>query len=179
MSDSVENALAGFFQRHIQASGLTDHGIIEYDPEWQSPCQSGSENEGKINWQPVKRSESESLNNIEIALELQLHPDIHTFYTQFYAPTLDAYWQGDLLSLIQVWNEDDFAILQENMLGHLMMKRKLKQQATVFIATTDNDEYLISVLNKTGEVMLERVGCEPHLKLADNIAEFIELLSCN
>ncbi|MCU4676080.1 SecY-interacting protein [Catenovulum sp. 2E275] len=177
MTEKLTAALTDYFQRAIQQNGEHGQGIIEYDPDWQSPCQLTKYDDSRIFWQPQVRSREADLNNIEQALGLELNPDIKTFYCQFFAPTLESSWQGDKLSLIQVWNEQDFEILQENLLGHLMMKQKLKQSLTVFVAATDDDEYLISVVNATGEVVLERVGCEPKQKLADNLAEFINQLS--
>ncbi len=177
MSNSVTSALANLFSRHIQANGEQGQGITDYDPDWQSPCQLAKRDETTIFWQPVDRAQDFDLKNIEQALDLTIHPDITAFYCRFFAPTLAVKWQQDDISLIQVWNQEDFEILQENLLGHLMMKQKLKQKLTVFIATTANDEYFISLLNATGEIFLERVGCEPKQKLADSLAEFIEQVS--
>ena len=42
---------------------------------------------------------------------------------------------------------------------------------------TDNEDHIISVDNDSGEVWVEKVGCEPHKKLADSIAEFMLQLS--
>ena len=83
--------------------------------------------------------------------------------------------RGKLL-LLMVWNSDDVKRLQENIIGHIIMKRRLKQRETVFFATTEDDDILLSVLNGSGEVFLERVGQEVSEKLADNLASFIAQL---
>jgi SecY interacting protein Syd len=73
------------------------------------------------------------------------------------------------LSLLFAWNEEDFARLQENIIGHIMMKQRLKQAETIFFAVTDEEDIIISVDNATGEVWAERVGCKPHKKVADSL----------
>ena len=42
---------------------------------------------------------------------------------------------------------------------------------------TDDDDHIISISNDTGAVWVEKVGCEPHKKLADTLAGFIEQLT--
>ena len=53
------------------------------------------------------------------------------------------------------------------------MKTKLKQKLTVFFAITDDDDHIISLDNDDGSIWVEKVGSEPHKKLADTLAEFI------
>ena len=67
--------------------------------------------------------------------------------------------------------------LQENLIGHIMMKRRLKQPATLFFALTDDDDYLISLDNSTGEVLLERVGKRAEQVLAPSMADFLSALT--
>ena len=51
------------------------------------------------------------------------------------------------MELLQAWNEDDFDLLQQNITGHVLMKRKLKQASQrVFIGLTDQDDLLVTVL---------------------------------
>ena len=42
---------------------------------------------------------------------------------------------------------------------------------------TDDDDHIISLNNETGAVWVEKVGCEPHKKLAESLAEFIVQLT--
>jgi len=53
------------------------------------------------------------------------------------------------------------------------MKQRLKQAETVFFAVTDEEDMIITINNETGAVWVERVGCEPHKKLADSLAQFL------
>ena len=101
------------------------------------------------------------------------------FYTSFFSDNLPARCTDGDLELLQVWNSDDFERLQENMIGHIMAKRRKQQPETFFIGVTDDDEIIITVLNATGEVWAERVGQNPHRKLTDSIAAFITELTPN
>jgi SecY interacting protein Syd len=141
-----------------------------------SPSQVGDITDGSVHWQPVLQQPSADFSNVEQALALSLHPDIKNFYQHYYGAGLAAEHQRGKLALLMVWNADDVKRLQENIIGHILMKRRLKQRETVFFATTEDDDILLSVLNSTGEVYLERVGQEVSEKLADNLAEFISQL---
>ena len=56
------------------------------------------------------------------------------------------------------------------------MKRRLRQRDTLFFAVTDEDDFVLSVLNETGEVVLERVGKEPQEILATDLTSFLQSL---
>lgn len=146
------------------------------DPTSISPCQIGQVVNDSVQWQPVLQQPAADFTNVEQALELVLHPDIITFYQTYYGAGLAAEHQRGKLALLMVWNSDDLNRLQENIIGHILMKRRLKQQETVFFATTEDDDILLSVLNSTGEVFLERVGQEVTEKLAANLAQFLSQL---
>jgi SecY interacting protein Syd len=75
--------------------------------------------------------------------------------------------------LLQPWNQGDFERLQQNLVGHILMKRRLKQPETFFIALTDEDDFILTVDNASGEVMLEQVGLLPKELVAPNLATFI------
>ena len=59
------------------------------------------------------------------------------------------------------------------------MKKRLKQELTVFFAVTDEDDLILSFNNQTGEIWVEAIGCEPHKKMANNIDEFLASLTVN
>ncbi|PCH94164.1 MAG: SecY-interacting protein [Gammaproteobacteria bacterium] len=155
--------------------------LIEQDVDWPSPCevfQQESEKSlstGQVFWQPVIIEKNERLNfdNVESALELTLHQDIKTYFTTLYSESLDATCEEGELSLLFAWNKDDFNRLQENLIGHVLMKQRMKQKETLFFAVTDEEDMIISIDNETGSVCVERVGCEPHKKVADSLAQFI------
>jgi SecY interacting protein Syd len=160
---------------------------VDYDEEWPSVCEIPSESNskdssfllaGEVFWQPVAIEAKDDLNfeNVESALELTLNSDIKTYFTTIYSESIEARCEEGNLSLLFPWNENDFQRLQENVIGHIMMKQRLKQQETVFFAVTDEEDMIISVDNDTGSVWVERVGCNPHKKLAESLTEFISTL---
>lgn len=163
-----------------------NHGhlpMIEQDNDWPSPCENGGVSHsalshGQTFWQPVNIEQKEKIHfdNVESALELSLHPDIKTYFTTLYSESLDARCEEGELSLLFAWNENDFQRLQENLIGHVLMKQRLKQKETLFFAVTDEEDMIVSIDNESGTVWVERVGCEPHKKLAESLAQFISKL---
>ena len=189
MSINVHTALTEFHHKFLEQYRQKHKTlpVIEHDLQWLSPCEQGEPQANLSFWQPVStRQASESgsepeldFSGLEGALELTLHPDIKMIYTSFFSDNLPARCTDGDLELLQVWNSDDFQRLQENMIGHIMAKRRKRQPETFFIGVTDDDEIIITVLNATGEVWAERVGQNPHRKLADSIAAFIKQLTPN
>lgn len=172
-----------FSQNHIEVVGHLP--IVEHDESWPSPCELNKHDESHNYWKPFKFSNSQepllddsklSFSNVESALSLKLHPDIKTYFTTFFSEELEAECDDGVLTLLFAWNNDDFLRLQQNIIGHLLMKQKLKQDETVFFAVTDEEDIIISLLNSTGEVWVERVGCKPHKKLSNSLMEFIAQL---
>lgn len=178
---SLTDVIWRFSQTYLQAyqEKFSHLPIIEQDKEWLSPCETGIYREKYSLWQPVIITEDLNFANVESALDISLHNDIKEYFTSIYCDSLDAFCEEGKLSLLFAWNNDDFARLQENIIGHILMKTKLKQKITIFFAVTDNDDHIISADNETGAVWVEKIGCEPHKKLADTITEFIEQLSPN
>ncbi len=152
--------------------------MVEQDSDWISPCETGeADKEGNIQWQPVAMDVNVSFDNVEKALEVELHPDIKTYFSQIYSESIPASCSEGKLELLFAWNKDDFERLQQNLIGHVLMKRRLKQELTVFFAVTDAEEINLVIHNQSGEVWAEPVGCEPNKKLANNLSEFFQLLS--
>ena len=160
--------------------------IVEHDEDWVSPCELDLHDTNHKYWQPFEISNDEnnandesilSFANVESALDLELHPDIKTYFTTIFSHELEAECSEGQLSLLLAWNKDDFSRLQENIIGHILMKRRLKQDETVFFAVTDEEDLIISIINSTGEVWVERVGCKPHKKISNSLGEFIKQLT--
>ncbi len=159
--------------------------LIERDEQWLSPCEQGPYDDTYSFWQPVDLSDKDVSNthealcftNVELALNLKLHDDIKTYFTTIFSHDIEAYCDEGNLSLLFAWNLEDFERLQENIIGHILMKQRLKQAETVFFAVTDEEDMIISVDNSNGEVWVEQVGCKPHKKLSDSIASFIAQLT--
>ncbi|MEW6981963.1 SecY-interacting protein [Colwelliaceae bacterium 6471] len=150
---------------------------VDKDEDWPSPCLEEEFDEQKMLWKPHKIVDDLSFENIESALELEFHPDIKTYFTCAYGDAIHAECQEGELSLLLPWSKEDFARLQENIIGHVLMKQKLKQAITIFFAVTDEEDMILSVNNNSGEVWVERVGCEPHKKIADSLTEFLSMLT--
>ncbi len=151
--------------------------IADLDTESVSPCQVKSIDDEKTTWQAVKITESLDFSNIEKALELTIHTDFVDYFCTLYADGINAKTEDGKLSLLFAWNHDDFLRLQENIIGHILMKQKLKQPITLFFAVTDEEDMILSLNNESGEIWVERVGCKPHKKLANSMAEFIAQLA--
>lgn len=174
-------ALDKFLQNYHQAY-LTSLGELpRYYPQGEpSVCIQGEfqpDLEQAVSWQPVKRKVEGSFANVEHALELTLWPEINDFYGHYFsAPVLfDSKWgTGELL---QVWNDDDFNCLQQNLIGHLMMKKKLKQSPTWFIGLLDEGDKMLTINNSDGSVWIEIPGEVQSEQLSSSLTAFIEALS--
>jgi SecY interacting protein Syd len=174
------NELSQFIQRYVNSyQDKYEHlPLIGHDEEWPSPCiQSVFKAKELDCWQPTLCTDDLTFTNVEEALEITLHSDIKTLFTSYYSDTLDANCEEGDLSLLLLWSEADFERLQGNIIGHILMKKKLKQELTVFFGVTDQDDFILSIKNDSGEVWVEQVGKEPHKKLADSLADFIQMLT--
>ena len=184
LAQTLLNFSQKYSQHHIEHSGHLP--TMEYDEHWKSTCEVGTYDDDHILWQPVAMDSEQidmidsatlSFANVESALDLKLHQDIKTYYTTIFSGEIEAECDEGKLSLLFAWNKDDFDRLQENIIGHILMKQKLKQAETVFFAVTDEEDMIIAVDNNNGEVWVERVGCKPHKKLSDSLSDFIKQLS--
>ncbi|MBU2977844.1 SecY-interacting protein [Alteromonas sp. C1M14] len=179
MIHPMQSSLDAFVEKfRNQAKVQADFLSIEFDPQWPSPCyQKEGVNGDIVPWIPVKQAPRGSFKGTEEALALTLHPDFHCFFTSYYSFHLPAIAPQGRCELLQVCSDADFDRLQQNIIGHLLMKKRLKQSPTLFIGLTEDDDYLISLDNTSGEVVLERVGKEPEQVLATNLSTFLDSLS--
>jgi SecY interacting protein Syd len=178
MSEQVTAALDEFVQKYlVSAKTHPEMLVVEYDNDWPSECCITSGNTGdNVEWQPVKRSGFIDFTDLGKALEMEIHRDVISYYSAYWSDNLSAETNKGYLQLLQPWNQHDFERLQQNLVGHILMKRRLKQPETLFIALTDEDDFIITVDNTSGEVMLEQVGLLPKEVLAPNLAVFIQSL---
>jgi SecY interacting protein Syd len=175
---SVQQALTDFISR---ALALVPGGVFEtqYDPQWPSACQLDNGPDDDISrWRPVPQAPSIDFSGLENALGFTLHEDIRTYYSTFWSGSLEAESDEGHVSLIQLWNPEDFDRLVANLIGHSMAQTRKKQPFTVFFATTDPDsELILSIDNQSGKVLLEEPGKPPIKEVDTNLAAFLERLT--
>ena len=178
MNTDIRNQLFALYQRHqeLWESSVKTLPTMAFDPEWVSLCQVGGVVDNQITWQAKERDEIVNFNNIEAALEVTLHPSIETFFCSAFSDHIPCEFDGHVIELIQVWNEQDFSMLQENMIAHFMMQKRLKKPASMFIASCSDDMQVISILNETGQVQLETLGKKQEAILAESLVEFLDKL---
>ena len=140
-----------------------------------SPC-ALEDRDQRVLWQPQPFSLPPTLDAVERAIDIQLQPSVTDFYTAQFAGDMQATFGENQLTLLQVWSEEDFLRLQENLIGHLVMQRRLRQSPTLFIATTDSEEEIISLSNLSGEVILEQPGRKQRAILAESLEIFLKSL---
>jgi len=180
MESDVSVALREFTQRYVdlwqQETGFppSSEELLGVD----SPCVVKS-SETAVYWLTQVFSPADTLANVERALELQLRPEAHAFYTTQFAGDMSAKWEGNQLILLQVWSPEDFTRLQENLIGHLVTQKRLKLTPTIFLATTDSEMDMVSLCNVTGEVILEQFGSKKRTLLSSSLVEFLTMLSPN
>ncbi|MBJ3813809.1 SecY-interacting protein [Shimwellia pseudoproteus] len=176
MSDT-RSALMAFTQRYCQGwQQQSGHGPVSSDLiGLPSPCIVTSDDH-QVEWHPVPCEPATDLSAVERALEITLQPDAHQFWCSQYAGDMAARREGNPLTLLQAWSECDFQRAQENIIGHLVMQRRLKISPTVFLATTDDELTIISLCNLTGEVVLEKLGTPHRTTLARGLSDFLQQL---
>lgn len=176
MNSPVSTALEVFIDRALD---LTSDGYFRgaFDPEWRSECEIDTREGDQVLWRPVPQSNPVDFAGLENALELSIHPDIAAYYGSFWSDTLEATTDEGHVSLIQLWNPEDFDRLVENLIGHAMAKQRIKAPFTVFFATTDPDsELFLSIDNQSGKVFLEEPGKAPLREVEKNVSTFLERL---
>ncbi|UCX04287.1 SecY-interacting protein [Shewanella glacialimarina] len=178
---SCSTALENFINKYLLAYQDALSELPRYYPMGEdSACIQGQfeqNSDHAVYFKPFKRKTSADFSNVEHALELSLHDDINQYYGQFYSAPLmftSSWGEGELL---QTWNQQDFEYLQQNMIGHLMMKKKLKQEPTWFIGVLGDGDQMLTVDNESGGVWIEIPGDRPKQRLADSLSAFIDQLS--
>ena len=170
----VTNALSSIIEK---ASAQREHQPYRTPAdEWASPCEI-SRDQDWVYWQPVPQVPAVNFRGLENAIGAPIHPDISAFYSSFWSGTIETTSQEGHVSLIQLWNEDDFERLIGNLVGHYLEQRRANRDFTVFFATTEPDsELFLSIDNSSGVVFLEEPGQPPLRKIDTNITAFLNRL---
>ncbi|MEX2327598.1 MAG: SecY-interacting protein Syd [Pseudomonadales bacterium] len=175
---TVSNSLAKFIDRALKVT-TTDYFEAGHDPDWRSPCEIeviGAE--GKCRWKPVKQARPVDFAGLANALEAPIHEDIAAYYGSYWSGNFEARSFEGPVSLIQLWNDEDFERLIGNLIGHAIAKQRARQPFTVFFATTDPDsELFLSIDNESGKVLLEEPGRPPIKEVEQSVAAFLDRLT--
>ena len=179
MNNTTKTKLFDFFERFKNLWQIQKNSLPQtvFDPQWISPCQVGEAKNKLIRWSPLERESAIDLSNIEQALDIKLHPSIVDFFCSAYSACIPATFQDHPIELIQVWNDQDFHLLQENMIAHFMMQKRLQELASMFIASCSDEMQIVSILNETGQVQLETLGKGQEAILSENLADFLDALT--
>ncbi|MBD3585409.1 SecY-interacting protein [Salinimonas sp. HHU 13199] len=181
MANSIEASLDALMST-LNSASTGQSLTTAYEPAWPSPCyqlpDTASLKEGdQVSWVPVRQDSGNNFSQLEDALEITLDNQFKTFFTRYFAFNIAASAPQGPCELLQVISDDDFARLQENLIGHILMKRRLRQPETLFFGLTDDDNLILCVKNETGEVVLERVGKKGEEIVADDLCTFLSALN--
>lgn len=177
MSDQVVSALEALLVRWMACQQQRTGGpFCEVTDDWLSPCLGRTPQTGWQRWQLASRQPAADMDNLSRALEMTLHPDLAAFYGHWYSQCLSCSFKGLRLALIQPWNDADYEHLQENLIGHALMQRRLRLPPTFFLASTRHDAFIISLDNHSGEVLFEHLGHPARTVLAPDLVTFLRRL---
>lgn len=176
-AQAVVQSLEAFLQRARAMHGVADFEA-PFDPEWRSACERGEPTpEGRVPWWPVSQNPGVDFSGLAHALDVPVHEDVCAYYSTWWSGSLEARSAEGHVSLIQLWNPQDFDRLVENLVGHALMKRRARQPFTVFFANTDTDsELFLSIDNESGKVLLEEPGRAPLKVVEASVAAFLDRL---
>lgn len=148
----------------------------QFDPEWRSACEIEQMGDTTY-WRPVMQEPKVSFAGLANAVEAEIHPDVVDYYASYWSGTLEASSEEGPVSLIQLWNTEDFDRLIANLVGHALNQRRSRNAFSVFFATTDPEsEMFLSVHNETGVVLLEEPGKKPLREVEADLPAFLRRL---
>lgn len=176
MNQKIKDSLSDLFERSLKRSGDSSFSN-SYDPQWRSACELFQQGQS-THWLPVVQDTPVDFSGLANAVGKPIHPDICAYYGCYWAGTLEVSSQEGHVSLIQLWNQDDFERLIANLIGHLMAKSRIKQPFTVFFANTGADsEMFLGIDNESGQIVLEEPG-KPVTRIVEkDMVTFLERLS--
>lgn len=177
MDHQTAEALQAFTQRYCDAWQQQYSSLPRSEELYgiPSPCISATDDDG-VFWQPQPFSLEPNISAVERALDIVVQQPLHVFYTTQFAGDMTARFADEAMTLLQTWSPDDFQRVQENLIGHLLVQKRLKLSPTLFIATLDSELDVISVCNMSGEVIKETLGTRKRSTLSSSLASFLNSL---
>ena len=176
MKLKIQNSLTRLYDDALNSLG-EDALSTDFDPEWRSKSETHQTGDRTF-WRPVVQDEPVDFSGLANAVGEPIHPDICTFYGSYWAGNLETASTEGHVSLIQLWNHDDFDRLVANLIGHYMAKQRINQPFTVFFANTEFDsEHFLSIDNQTGVILLEEPGKAPIREVDSDISIFLDRLT--
>jgi len=178
---TTAQALAQFAQDYSKACENETGNLpqVTHDETWSSLCEAANPIDGQlIDWIITSQTMPYDFSAVESALEITFHNDIKAFYGSFYSGSLFATFKDDKendiqCELLQVWNDEDIERLSTNIVGHILMQKKLKQSHTVFIGCLVNSDKMLCIDNETGAVVTEIPGNKDRTELAPSLSVFL------
>jgi len=171
-ADSLKQFAGDYSKTVVNKTGLLPQ--VCHDPQWASTCEFSDGIEGEmLQWQWQNQTNELSFSDLEGALELRFHPAVVDYYNTIYSGSLFATFRQHQIELLQIWNSDDFERLSQNIIGHILMQRRLKHQHTVFIGCVVNGQQMVSIDNDSGEIVLEIPGDKKRTPLCGSLSEFL------
>ena len=178
--DAIGRTLETLFERFVARNGNGPRQYLErpWEADWESACvRGGVEADGQVRWQPARQQPPADFSDLEAALEVPLHPDIRAFFGTWWSDHVPVTYEGVPCDLLFVWNRADLEMLQANLIGHALEKRRIGEPLTVFFAAVDDFRFL-SVDNTTGAVVLETLGRRGPEPVLDTLACFLDKVEC-
>jgi SecY interacting protein Syd len=174
---NVTAQLTRLFDEYKKECQRQGYPTVLVEEDWLSPALlPGYEINEESEWMPtpIENSALDMFERLSEALEIDIPHSIIDYYTSYWSQPIKATHSEGELSLIFVWNPEDLERLRENLIGHALSKRRLRQTISFFIATTEPDgEQIISVECGSGRVLLERPGHKKFSVLADDLETFL------
>ncbi|MDJ1655247.1 SecY-interacting protein [Raoultella sp. Ech2A] len=177
MDNQTAEALQAFTQRYCDAWQQQRASLPRSEELYgiPSPCISATDGDA-VFWQPQPFSLPANISAVERAFDIVVQQPAHSYYTTQFAGDMQARFAGETMTLLQAWSPDDFQRMQENLIGHLVVQKRLKLSPTLFIATLDSELDVISVCNVSGEVLKETLGTRRRTTLSASLASFLNQL---
>ncbi|SUC38209.1 SecY interacting protein Syd [Proteus mirabilis] len=79
-----------------------------------------------VYWLPQPFTGRDKLEKVEKAMGIIIRSELHDYFTTQYAGDMQVRFDSLNFTLLQIWSEEDFIRLQENMIGHLVTQKRLK-----------------------------------------------------